>query len=245
MGELRSGAVVSGTLRHRSRPSATGSSRTPGRASRPASSPPRSRPTGPASATTRRSDRSPPRNAGSCSLAIRWSSRCRCRSRQTFGELLEERLNRRPSPFRYRVINAGVQGYGPIEEQLFFRSIAGTVQADLVLPVVFVGNDAEEAVSSRHKLDDTRRTSAGRRRLVHDAAAAPRPAQHGAADSPPARHLRDRTAVAVAGAARAAAAELRGATGAAHRRWPGPHPRRRWKTSRGPRRPPARPRRSS
>ena len=79
---------------------------------------------------------------------------------QTFGELLEERLNRRPSPFRYRVINAGVQGYGPIEEQLFFRSIAGTVQPDLVLPVVFVGNDAEEAVGSRHKLDDTRRTSA-------------------------------------------------------------------------------------
>jgi lysophospholipase L1-like esterase len=77
---------------------------------------------------------------------------------QTFGELLEERLNRRPSPFRYRVINAGVQGYGPIEEQLFFRSIAATVEPDLVLPVVFVGNDAEEAVSSRHKLDDTRAT---------------------------------------------------------------------------------------
>ncbi len=69
--------------------------------------------------------------------------------RQTFGELLEERLNSRSSPFRYRVINAGVQGYGPVEEQLFFRSIAGTVQPDLVLPVVFVGNDAEEAVGSR------------------------------------------------------------------------------------------------
>ena len=79
--------------------------------------------------------------------------------RQTFGELLEQRLNQRQSAYRYRVINAGVQGYGPIEEQLFFRSIAGTVQPDLVLPVVFVGNDAEEAVSSRPKLDDTRRTT--------------------------------------------------------------------------------------
>ena len=39
-----------------------------------------------------------------------------------------------------------MQGYGPIEEQLFFRAIADTVQPDLVLPVVFVGNDAEEAV---------------------------------------------------------------------------------------------------
>ena len=79
--------------------------------------------------------------------------------RQTFGELLEQRLNQRPSAYRYRVVNAGVQGYGPVEEQLFFRSIASTVQPDLVLPVVFVGNDAEEAVSSRHKLDDTRRTT--------------------------------------------------------------------------------------
>jgi lysophospholipase L1-like esterase len=80
--------------------------------------------------------------------------------RQTFGELLEERLNRRQSAYRYRVVNAGVQGYGPIEEQLFFRSIASTVQPDLVLPVVFVGNDAEEAVRSRHKLDDTRGSAA-------------------------------------------------------------------------------------
>ncbi len=75
---------------------------------------------------------------------------------QTFGELLEQRLNSRSSPFRYRVINAGVQGYGPIEEQLFFRTIAGTVQPDLVLPVVFVGNDAEEAVRSQNKLEPRR-----------------------------------------------------------------------------------------
>jgi hypothetical protein len=76
--------------------------------------------------------------------------------RQTFGELLEQRLNSRSSRFHYRVINAGVQGYGPIEEQLFFRTIAATVQPDLVLPVVFVGNDAEEAVRSLNKLEPRR-----------------------------------------------------------------------------------------
>jgi len=79
--------------------------------------------------------------------------------RETFGELLEQRLNSRGSALRYRVINAGVQGYGPIEEQLFFRSIVGNIQPDLVLPVVFVGNDAEEAVGSQQKLDPNRRTS--------------------------------------------------------------------------------------
>jgi lysophospholipase L1-like esterase len=71
---------------------------------------------------------------------------------QTFGELLERRLNARSGATRYRVINAGVQGYGPIEEQLFFRRIADSVQPDLVIPVVFVGNDAEEAVASKAKL---------------------------------------------------------------------------------------------
>jgi lysophospholipase L1-like esterase len=71
---------------------------------------------------------------------------------QTFGELLEKRLNARGGAARYRVINAGVQGYGPIEEQLFFRRIASSVQADVVIPVVFVGNDAEEAVASKGKL---------------------------------------------------------------------------------------------
>lgn len=75
---------------------------------------------------------------------------------QTFGELLEARLNARGGTLRYRVINAGVQGYGPVEEQLYFRKIAGVVQPDLVVAVVFVGNDAEEAYGSRSKLGDRR-----------------------------------------------------------------------------------------
>lgn len=80
--------------------------------------------------------------------------------RQTFGELLERRLNARGGATRYRVVNAGVQGYGPIEEQLFFRKIARTLQPDLVIPVVFVGNDAEEAFSSRIKLTGAQRGAA-------------------------------------------------------------------------------------
>jgi hypothetical protein len=66
--------------------------------------------------------------------------------------VLEKRLNARAETTRYRVINAGVQGYGPVEEQLFFRRIAGLIQPDIVIPVIFVGNDAEEAVGSKLKL---------------------------------------------------------------------------------------------
>jgi lysophospholipase L1-like esterase len=79
---------------------------------------------------------------------------------QTFGELLEAALNRRSTGVRYRVINAGVQGYGPVEEMLFFRRIGRVVEPDLVMTVVFVGNDAEEAYNSRPKLDPNSRTAA-------------------------------------------------------------------------------------
>lgn len=79
---------------------------------------------------------------------------------QTFGELLERRLNAAGTPVRYRVINAGVQGYGPVEELLFFRSIAASVQPDVVLATLFVGNDAEEAVVSEAKLSGPERPAA-------------------------------------------------------------------------------------
>lgn len=77
---------------------------------------------------------------------------------RTFGELLEQQLNAaasdRGTPVHYRVINAGVQGYGPVEELLFFRTAIKQLQPDLVLVTVFVGNDAEEAVTSAPKLVD-------------------------------------------------------------------------------------------
>jgi hypothetical protein len=71
---------------------------------------------------------------------------------QTFCRLLEERLNRHGGPIRYRVINAGVQGYGPVEELLFFRHVARAFQPDLVITTVFVGNDIEEALGSAPRL---------------------------------------------------------------------------------------------
>src|SRR5439155_4477515 len=78
---------------------------------------------------------------------------------QTFCQLLEDRLNRGPLDVArgrggvyYRVINAGVQGYGPVEERLFFRQVARGFQPDLVVQTIFVGNDAEEAVTSAPRL---------------------------------------------------------------------------------------------
>jgi lysophospholipase L1-like esterase len=79
---------------------------------------------------------------------------------QTFGELLEARLNSRGSRYRYRVINGGVQGYGPVEELLFFRSIAPVIQPDLVIETLFVGNDAEDAVTSQARLSGEPRSAA-------------------------------------------------------------------------------------
>ena len=95
-------------------------------------------------------------------------------SGHTFSRLLEERLNAGGGPTRYRVINAGVQGYGPVEELLFFRTVARAFEPDLVIATMFVGNDAEEAVGSAPKLRGPRQaadalsetTVTGLRRLV-------------------------------------------------------------------------------
>jgi hypothetical protein len=79
--------------------------------------------------------------------------------KQTFTEDLERHLNAQRSPgdsTTYRVINAGVQGYGPVEELLFFRQVLRSLQPDLVLVSVFVGNDAEEALTSQVKLAPAR-----------------------------------------------------------------------------------------
>jgi lysophospholipase L1-like esterase len=78
-------------------------------------------------------------------------------ARQTFCRLLEDRLNRNGGPIHYRVINAGVQGYGPVEEMLFYREIASAFQPDLVIETIFVGNDAEEAVTSASRIPGSSR----------------------------------------------------------------------------------------
>jgi lysophospholipase L1-like esterase len=77
--------------------------------------------------------------------------------RRTFGELLEQRLNSRGSPIHYRVINGGVQGYGPVQELLFLRSLLPVVKPDLILETLFVGNDIEDAVGAEALLEGRQR----------------------------------------------------------------------------------------
>jgi hypothetical protein len=71
---------------------------------------------------------------------------------QTFCKRLEAALNARATGTRYRVINAGVQGYGPIEEALFFERVVAPLEPDLVIVVTFVANDAVEAFEQSFRL---------------------------------------------------------------------------------------------
>jgi lysophospholipase L1-like esterase len=64
---------------------------------------------------------------------------------ETFAERLEAHLASADPAHRWRVINAGVQGYGPVDEWFFFDRVAASFEPDIVLIVAFVGNDAIEA----------------------------------------------------------------------------------------------------
>jgi len=84
----------------------------------------------------------------------------------TFCQRLQARLNAHAADgIRYRVINAGVQGYGPVEELLFYREVASRFDADLVLVATFVANDAVEAFDAAWRLDgrESRPTTAAAR----------------------------------------------------------------------------------
>lgn len=72
---------------------------------------------------------------------------------ETFGKQLEVRLNQSDPAHRWRVINGGVQGYGPVEQWLFYRDVASAFQPDIVLIVVSVANDAIEAFDAKAKLE--------------------------------------------------------------------------------------------
>ncbi len=71
----------------------------------------------------------------------------------TFGEQLEVGLNASDPAHQWRVINGGVQGYGPVEEWLFYRDIASRFDPDIVLIVVSVATDAIEAFDAKAKLE--------------------------------------------------------------------------------------------
>ena len=72
--------------------------------------------------------------------------------RDTMGERLEARLNESSPGTRWRVINGGVQGYGPVEEWLFYRHVAAKFDPDIVLILVSTANDAIEAYDARATL---------------------------------------------------------------------------------------------
>jgi lysophospholipase L1-like esterase len=88
--------------------------------------------------------------------------------RQTFGELLEQRLNSRGSALHFRVINGGVQGYGPVQELLLLRSLLPVVKPDLIIETLFVGNDIEDAFSAEPLLEPRQRpmTEAARAAMI-------------------------------------------------------------------------------
>lgn len=73
---------------------------------------------------------------------------------QTFCRLLQDQLNRDlgGGERRFRVINAGIQGFGPVEEFLFYREIVSRFDPDLVLVALYVANDAVEAATSSYRL---------------------------------------------------------------------------------------------
>jgi hypothetical protein len=72
---------------------------------------------------------------------------------QTFCEQLERRLNAAARRVRWRVVNAGVQGYGPVQEWFFFDRVAAAFEPDVVVVMTFVGNDAIEAHDTVRWLD--------------------------------------------------------------------------------------------
>jgi len=89
----------------------------------------------------------------------------------TFCENLERRLNDRGGEVKWRVINGGVQGYGPVQDWFFYDKFAAAFQPDIVLIVPFVGNDAIEAADTASALAagrplETERPTIGRMRKL-------------------------------------------------------------------------------
>ena len=73
--------------------------------------------------------------------------------RDTMGERLEARLNESATGQQWRVIDGGVQGYGPVEQWLFYRNVGAAFKPDIVLIMVSVANDANEALDARAVLE--------------------------------------------------------------------------------------------
>ncbi len=72
---------------------------------------------------------------------------------QTFVARLERELAAVDPSRDWQVVNAGVQGYGPVDVWLFYRHVVDALDPDLVLIVSFVANDATEAFDKAAWLD--------------------------------------------------------------------------------------------
>ena len=101
----------------------------------------------------------PPKSPGEVRIAILGDSMTfavQVPQADTFAQRMENDLGA-ADPWRpFRVINGGVQGYGPVEELMFYRAVIRPLQPDVVLVMVFVANDAVEAVDSAGRLDESR-----------------------------------------------------------------------------------------
>lgn len=73
---------------------------------------------------------------------------------ETFMAHLERELLARDRSRHWQVINAGVQGYGPVQEWLFYKHVIDGLEPDVVLIVAFVGNDATEAYDRAAWIDN-------------------------------------------------------------------------------------------
>ena len=80
---------------------------------------------------------------------------------QTFMAQLERELTAADPTREWQVVNAGVQGYGPADEWLFYRHVVDALDPDIVLIVVFVANDATEAFDKAAWLDSGPALDAG------------------------------------------------------------------------------------
>ncbi len=72
--------------------------------------------------------------------------------RETFTAQVEARLAGGAPHRVVQVINAGVQGYGPVEQYLFLANYLLDFDPDLVLVTVYAGNDATDAADAEHRL---------------------------------------------------------------------------------------------
>jgi lysophospholipase L1-like esterase len=97
-----------------------------------------------------------PKAAGECRIVVLGDSlvmSVQVPVEQTFVAQLERRLNESAvPPATFRVINAGVQGYGPVEEYLFHREVTAALAPDIVILGLYPGNDAVEAGAAGYKL---------------------------------------------------------------------------------------------